>query len=239
MTHIEQLVARQLEYWELRGRREREDRLRNGAGPPPNGPSLLVSREQDSGGTRLARLVGERLGWHVYDREIVEEIAQRAHVRQQLVESVDEQVRSRWSEWWQKPGPDHLAPREYLAELREVIFALGHHGHVVIVGRGAAYLLPRESALRLRVIAPLDLRAQRRARTHDLPLDEARQYVQRIDVNRRLFLRGAFGVDPDNPLNYDLVINTGILSLDVAVEIVLAALAHHLGIQPGAAPCHP
>src|SRR5690349_4732084 len=59
------------------------------------GPCLLISRERGSGGSRVARLAGERLGWQVFDREILDQIAELAHVRLQLAESVDEQTRAK------------------------------------------------------------------------------------------------------------------------------------------------
>src|SRR5437879_1340240 len=52
--------------------------------------TIAVSRETGSQGTALARAIGERLGWVVYDHELVERIAQDMQVRASLLDSVDE-----------------------------------------------------------------------------------------------------------------------------------------------------
>lgn len=241
MSHIEQLVARQLECWELRRRLDEEYRQGavNRRGEPAYGPCLLVSREEDSGGTRLAHQVGERLRWQVYDREIVEEIARIAQVREPWVATVDEQVRSRWADWMQTrhSAEHHLPWGEYLSHLREVILTLGHHGQVVIVGRGASFILPREGSLSLRVIAPLSIRARRRSATGDFSVPEARHQIEKTDAERRAFIRHAFAADPEELQHYDVIVNTGELTTDAALGIVLAALHEKLGVQPEPVPC--
>ncbi|MGZ3333747.1 MAG: cytidylate kinase family protein, partial [Isosphaeraceae bacterium] len=39
--------------------------------------NICISRETGAGGGTIARLVGQRLGWKVYDRELLEAIAHR------------------------------------------------------------------------------------------------------------------------------------------------------------------
>lgn len=240
MSHIDQLVARQIEFCELRRRLEEEihSGRRPVPSPPSPGPCLVVSRERGSGGTQIARLVGERLGWHVFDREIVDEIARRAQVRQQLVESVDERVRSRWSLVLGKPSNGAtLDWHDYLYHLREVVLALGHHGHAVLVGRGAQWILPREGSLRVRVIAPIEIRARRLAERQGRNPNDARRDVEDTDRQRMAFLRRAFGHDPSAPHWYDLVLNTGDLDINAAAAIVLAALKEKLHVQAEVFPC--
>ncbi len=244
MSHIERLVARQLEYCELRRRREEQEAALDTPPtgpprpPPAPGPCILVSRERGSGGGAIARRVGERLGWQVFDREIVEEIARRAHIRQQLVESVDEHVRSRWRLHLRTPATDEpLGWRDYLHQLQEIILALGHHGHVVLVGRGAQWILPHEGSLRVRVIAPPEARAQRVVASDGLTLEEARQVLEETDHQRVVFQKRAFGQDPRDPRAYDLVINTGELDLNTAVKLVLEAAEGRLGVRPEATAC--
>lgn len=240
MSHIEQLVARQIEWWELRQRLEQEYRLEHKEKQEPTayGPCLLVSREQDSGGTRIAQLVGERLGWRIFGREIVEEIARHAHLRRQLVETVDEHVRSRWSEWFHlRHSPEHLTAHDYLVHLREVILSLGHHGYVVIIGRGSQFILPHSGSLRVRFVERADLRAHRRSIGGRSSLEEARREIEGIDAERRAFVRRLFAADPDDPHHYDLLLNTGDLSQEAAVDIVLLAMREKLGVHPEAAPC--
>jgi hypothetical protein len=229
------LLERQLGLWELRSRLE-DLGSRSGRcleGHVAYGPCLLVSRERGSAGSLVARQAAERLGWHVFDREIVDEIAQLAHVRQRLVETVDAETRSKWKGAWQPElKPDDIGYEQYLGCLRQVVLSLGHHGDVVILGRGAQYLLPAQCGLRVRIVAPLELRVTRVRESGKVPLPEAQALVQEFDANQKDFIKRCFQRDSNSALNYDLVVNTGEITVEAAVAIVLLAMGHKLGVWP-------
>lgn len=228
MGNVEKLVSKQIWLHNNRQRTEQPARKRCAVriGGVDYGPCLLLSRERGSGGDRLAHLVSERLGWPVFDREIVEEISQRGHLWRQLIESVDERVRSTWMD-------DSRTPLQatYLHYLRQVVLALGHQGEVVIIGRGAQYILPPACALRVRVVSPPELRVRRLAAHNGVPSQQAQRDLQKMDAERAVFIRSTFSHDVSSTLNYDLVVNTGDITVEAAADIVLAALHEKLGVQ--------
>jgi hypothetical protein len=233
-------VDQQLRLVELKRSLERGRPATAGSGSaePPCGPCLLISRQYGSLGDQLARQLGDQLHWHVFDREIVKQIADRAHVRNQLVESVDERVRSRWQVLLHPLRERHtLKPKTYLFHLHEILLALGHHGYVVIVGRGAQYLLPVECAVRVRVVEPIDSRVRQIASTLQCSRDDAQKIVERADAASRAFVRDIFHQDSAELLHYDLVLNTGLLRLDAAVHLVLGAVEKKLGVKAEPMPC--
>ncbi len=240
MTSLEHLVARQLELCELRRRLEQESAV-----PPPAlvkgvgyGPCLLISRECGSGGMRLARLVSERLGWQIFDRELVEAVARSAHVLPRLIASVDERIRSGWREFGHRLAEGEGIGREaYLYHLRQVIVSFGHHGNVIIVGRGANYILPPECAVSVRLVAPLESRSRRWAERENVSLNRARHRLEQIDAERATFVREAFSRDVNSAENYDLVLNTGELGLEAVAELVLAKLQAKLHVPAERTPC--
>src|SRR5262249_20693847 len=97
--------------------------------------TIALSREAGTSGTSVAREVGKRLGWQVYDHELLERIAQEMHVRAALLQSVDERHQS----WLLESVEAFLAAPEkneweplvsesaYVRHLVETIFALGVH----------------------------------------------------------------------------------------------------------------
>jgi len=228
------LIERQLAMSDIR------TRLNEKAGPQPGryvdahgigfGPCLLISRECGSGSTELAERIGGELGWNVFDSKIVDEIAKVAHVHQRLVQSVDERVHSRWEQIWREFLLDDLTDKKYLRHLGQVVMALGHQGHVVIVGRGAQYLLPPQCALRLRLVASVEARIHRLMETEKISQAQARLKVEEFDSKRASFAWKIFRKDVGSPLNQDLVLNTGEISMEGAAKIVLAALHEKLGI---------
>ncbi len=236
MAAVLKLLERQLGLWELRRRLEdvgsRPGRCLEGR--VAYGPCLLVSRQRGSGGSQIAREAGQALGWHVFDREIVDEIAQLSHVRQRLIETVDEETRSDWEAAWRPElKPDDIGYEQYLRWLRQVVLTLGHHGDVVILGRGAQFLLPEKCALRVRVVAPFEARVNRVMEKDKVSLTEAKAHVEEFDAGRAEFVRRCFQRDPAFALNYDLVVNTGEIQVQGAVTLVLSAMREKLGVRPG------
>lgn len=195
------------------------------------GPCLLVSRECGSGGGLVARQAGDLLGWNVFDARIVDEIARNAHVQQRVVQDVDEHVHSGWERTLREFLPDDLADEKYFHHLREAILTLGRHGNVVIVGRGAQYVLPQQCAVRVRIVAPLEERAKRVAERRNISLDEARAQVWAIDKQRGEFVWKIFRKEAGSPLNQDIMINTGEVGIETAVKIVIAVLQVKLGVS--------
>jgi hypothetical protein len=173
------------------------------------------------------------LGWQVFDDRIVDEIAKKAHVSRELIESLDE----RDQKAIQGLIGQLLAPKEidapgYLNYLKEVVLTLGHQGDVVIVGHAAEYLLPGRFGLNVRVIAPIEARIQRIADKAHLSLDAARVEIDKTDRRRVRAVRRNFGgQNVTAPISHDLTINTGAISLEAAAEIVVTALQQKLGVQ--------
>ena len=57
-------------------------------------PYITVSREPGSGGAPIAKLVAEKLGFTLVDKQIVEEIAKSTKKRKEVIMAVDEKKRS-------------------------------------------------------------------------------------------------------------------------------------------------
>jgi cytidylate kinase len=233
MSHILNLIEEQIRSANLRNR-PAENRPQPGRFVTKEGaalgPCLLISRECGGGGTVLAQMAGERLGWNVFDSKIVDEIAQSAHVEQRLIKNVDEHIHSYWEQTWRGVLLGDLAEERYFKHLRQILFALASQGNVVIVGRGAQFFFPAQCALRVRLVAPLEERVKRVAESTKLPHDQARLKIDQIDKERAFFCSKIFKIDGALPIYYDLIINTGQIDLRSATELVLAALEMKLGV---------
>jgi cytidylate kinase len=68
------------------------------------------------------------------------------------------------------------------------------------------------------VIAPRGFRAQKVAEEFDLSIKDAERRILKTESNRRAFIRKYFHQDIEDPNNYDLVINTGNIRLDEAID---------------------
>ena len=234
MIDVEDYVKKQIAVFQANELLEKRER-RPGRGKEGNlfyGPYLLISREKGAGGNTVAQLVGRRLGWQVFDDEIVDEIAQKAHVRRQLIESLDERDQATIQDIiGQLLNPQEIGTSGYLVYLKQIVLTLGHQGDVVIVGHAARYILPGQFGLSVRMVAPIEARIRRIADKARLSLDAARVEVERIDHERVKLVRRHFGHNVADPLSHDLTINTAEMNVEAAAEVVITALQRKLGVQ--------
>lgn len=188
-------------------------------------PAVTISRDPGSGGRIIATKLAEKLGFHVFHREVLHEMAKSAEVSEHLLETLDEKGLSVLEDWIASLVYDrYLWPDQYLQHLMKVIGTIAKHGRAVIVGRGANYILPPGKLFRVRVTAPQKLRIERVAREFGIPQDEAKRRVLRTESERKAFIRKYFNSDVADPVNYDLIINTEVLSIDDAVNLISAAM---------------
>ncbi len=155
---IHDLVERQGMSFEARRRAADEQQVV----PAPREPWITISRQLGSGGNELAHLLAARLGWHVYDHEIVARIARASHVGETIVRGHDERpvgvLQEQLSALMIPSEGGHAA---YVDQLTHVIVDIARGGRAVILGRGANWFLDPARGLRLRVVAPERDRVQR------------------------------------------------------------------------------
>jgi len=227
---LAQLVDRSLRHWETRRQLEATQRDRSLQVLPAF--TVALSREAGTQGTAVAQEVGRLLGWQMYDHELLEQIAHNMGLRTHLLESVDERKQS----WLRETAEAFLsAPLEstwgplvtesgYVHHLVKTVLALGVHGECVIVGRGAPFILPMETTLRVRLVAPLRERVAVLGRRLGLSEREAARKVRTLDRERNDFVHDHFFRNPNEPWNYDLMLNTSRLSVTQCAELIVDTL---------------
>ncbi len=173
------------------------------------GPFISISREAGVGGSHIAQLVGEKLGWEVIDKQIVDFIAEKYDVSKMIVENLDEKNSALVGEFFSSLILDRdFSQPAYLHQLNRLVLLAAIHGNVVIVGRGAGFILPREKGLSVRLIASEKVRIDKFAKRKDISVQEAKKQVHRIDTQRKEFIKKNYAADCSNPLQFDLMINT-------------------------------
>ena len=90
-------------------------------------------------------------------------------------------------------------------------------------------MLDTKTTLRVRVIAPLDVRVARIAERDRLSEADARAKVLRIDGERVAFNRHHYNADLTDPNNYDMVLNTGTLGIEGAAAQTVSAFQLRFG----------
>ena len=168
-------------------------------------------------------MLGERLGWPVFEKEILHEMAGDDAKREQVYASMDERDMSWCEEVLRSLTQPEFVKNDYFHKLCKTILALARQSCAIFIGRRADLILPRNVGLRARIIAPFSTRIQRLVERRGLSAEAAAQEVERLEEERAGFTRKYFRVDPHDPQSYDLIINLNRFSFREAVDLIMSA----------------
>lgn len=203
----------------------------NEADRRPPKPVISISRDHGALGRQIANALAKRLDIPVYDREILDKIAERLNTDPQTLKMLDECVARARDMWLVRlfTGVD-LSEDAYRNHLVNVIFSLARSGGIIL-GRGSNVVLSTSCALRLRIIASPDVCARRVTERYNIAESEAREQIQAINHNRGRFVWEMFHHRVSDATNFDLIVNTDRFdNADDMVDMLLPAydaIAHN------------
>jgi cytidylate kinase len=123
-------------------------------------------------------------------------------------------------------GIEVVSPADIRALIRETVIQTAARGDVVIGAHAAAHAIePGPRTLRVLVTASAATREKRVAEAEQTEAEAART-IKDSDAGRRDYLKRFYSVDSESPTDYDLVINTDILTPEQAAQIILRATDH-------------
>ncbi|MDO9527721.1 MAG: cytidylate kinase-like family protein [Syntrophales bacterium] len=214
---IKQLVEEQFRKWEMRKKEESKKKIPS--------PVITVSREPGSNGHLIAMELARQLDLDLFDVNIINEVAKSAKMSERVVRTLDEKGRSLLDELVNTLEKErHLWDHQYLNHLTKVLGTIGKHGRAVILGRGANFILPSDTTLKVRIIAPDKVKIKNIASELGISKTEAKLRIMNVKSERKAFMKKYFNVNVADPMHYDLVLNTANLSVDAAVDVIKTAL---------------
>ncbi|MBQ2614450.1 MAG: cytidylate kinase-like family protein [Clostridia bacterium] len=189
---------------------------------------ITISREFGSGGRYIGKLVGERLGIPVYDKEIIAKVAEQTGLAKEFVESKGEYSPSKSMFAYGFVVRNNLGEslEDYLHSIqRKIILELAEESSCVIVGRCADYIL-KDHPKRLNVFiysTPED--KIKRIQTYlggDNDAD-AKRKMREMDKKRSINYNYYTDQKWGDVRNYSLALNSGELGLDACVDLIVRA----------------
>ncbi len=191
----------------------------------PLGLTVAISRESGARGGSIARRVGKKLGWQVYTQELLEFLGNNDSARSHVLSEIPPNA-SLWADiQLERLKRDQIVSANAdLGEMPRLILALAARGRVILVGRGAGYLLPRETTLHVRVAAPMDDRVAYMAQLLRRTRDEAAEQVHLRDEQRAELVLKTFNRHAGDMYDYDLMLNSFLLGEEICTELVTTAV---------------
>ena len=205
-------------------------------------PVITIRGQFGSGAPEIGKLVAAKLHLDYIDREIIAEVAHRLRRPKESIEQKEVPPSSFWAKIadvlghsstpatgysnvylpvWEIPVEDST----YLVGLESVIKELAVSQSIVIQGRGSQFILKDyPSATHILVMAPFELRLKRIMESMKVNEEVAKKEIERFDSSHREFAKRYFKTELENPLHYDIVINTKNTNFEMASLIIAEAI---------------
>ena len=178
---------------------------------------ITISREFGSEGDYIAQQVAQTLNYHFVDQKIIGiTLGQYGFV------FFDEEYAT-LPTFWERFDTQREKQRDLMVNmLNQVIQAIAQHGNVVILGRsGFEVLSGFADVFHVRVQAPFSIRVRRIMAQQKIPFEQAESVVRNNDKVRVAFVEEFYRVPWDAIHAFDLVVNTGKISPDLATRWVV------------------
>ncbi|MEG2871109.1 MAG: cytidylate kinase-like family protein [Clostridium sp.] len=204
---------------------------------------ITIGRQYGSGGAETGKRLAEELGIGFYDKNILRMNSDESGIKESYFHLADEKAGNRLlykivsslipERGAPSFGSDLISADNLFRFQSEVIKKLAAAESCVIIGRCADYILEGMEGL-VRVFLYADMPAREaRIRSKDFyEPKEVEKNIKRIDKERRDYHRYYTGRDWEDLGNYDLIVNTGTIGVDGAVQVIknyLEVLGYSLG----------
>jgi len=163
-------------------------------------------------GAALAEKLAGVLEYPCLGREVAREAAEKCGIPPELMVKKVEESPSLWERMTAERTAYVVAMQAILAE-RAAGGQLLYHGYV-----GHLLLKGMPALLRVRVIAPMEVRVPMVMEEQRIGAEAAEAHIKKMDEARARWTRFVFGVDWQDPGLYDLVLNLGVISVETACE---------------------
>lgn len=205
------------------------------AGGPDRVTALItVSASYGAGGSVIAPGVADRFGLPLLDRLVSADLVEGAEASGEGLSPGEEQATpsSRFFRYLAMSAPFGAAPAppvlgldddDTLRDRAEAgITALREGGGGVVLGRAAAIVLAgAPGVFHVRLDGPADRRVTVAARLEGISVDDARRRLAETDRAREAYVRRLYRADPTSASHYHLVLDTTVLAIDDAVDIIV------------------
>lgn len=179
---------------------------------------VAISESAGSLGNEMGRRLADSLGYAFADREIIAKTAERFGEDPSALRHGMEEKPSLWE---RLTGTQ----QRYKAFVEATILDMASQGDVVLAGLASALVLRDIGhVLRVRTNAPEHERARRLEHQQGLVPDAAVDFIRQTDRERAARVKFLYGADVDDPLLYDLVLNTARLSAEQGARILAEAI---------------
>lgn len=204
-------------------------------------PVITIRGQMGSEAPIIAKACAEALKINYLDREIIDRVAERLQrprqaiiakeilpitITKRVARAIEDDFTRVGYSITTGPGEDNpfLDDLHYIKGLKSVFRELVKSDSIVINGRGSQFILkdyPR--VLHALIVSPLKVRIKRVMERMGLSEKAAKHRISKYDNSRQTFIKKYFKAELEEPMHYDLVINTDCVDIETAVAMIIKA----------------
>ncbi|MDD2707685.1 MAG: cytidylate kinase-like family protein [Verrucomicrobiae bacterium] len=191
---------------------------------------VTISREAGTNAMALASRLAAYLQehdteaicpWQVFNKTLILNALESHHQPGWLAESLPEDKVSEIDALMMELFGGHPSISTLLKELEETILKLADRGNVILVGRASNVITAKlPGGVHVRLVGSVEKRLERLRTSEGFTGEEAAPFLRKEDRARARFVRTYFNADIQEPLEYDLVINTDRMSVEESALMI-------------------
>lgn len=181
---------------------------------------ITLSREYGSGGRYIGRLIADKLGIKLYDKEFVVKVAEETGLSQEYIEQ-NEQKRTALAPLNNGYYSEYNNSDELFAKESELIKEIADKESCVIIGRCAdSILAERDNIIKVFVYSDMEDKIKRATTYYGMDKEKAKKEIERIDKQRGNHYKYYTGKEWKDFSNYDICVNSDALGVEKTAEII-------------------
>jgi cytidylate kinase len=173
-----------------------------------------------AGGPEIGMALGQKCGYRYVDQELLQDAGRRYGLAEERLSHLDESKPTIFERF-------DAETRHHITVLQTTLLELAELDNAVFMRGGGQWLLRGvPHVLRVRLIAPFEHRVKQwikrvAAMTGETPNQRAAaDFVRRDDTEKAGRMRYLYEVDINDPMLYELILNTERVTYDAAVEMI-------------------
>ncbi|MBE5986263.1 cytidylate kinase [Lacrimispora xylanisolvens] len=191
--------------------------------------TITITREFGSLGRSIARELSQILGVEFYDRDIVEEVANKLNLPVSTVSNEEEKSRHSFLPRMFPLGTDEEYMQDIIFDVqKDIILNLAKKTSCILVGRCSDFLLEKEkNNINIFIYASYEKRLQNCVDTLGMTESEAKRMILSVDRARNAYHKKYAGYLPGDPEHKQLMIDSSLLGVTGTAKLI-AEIVHQL-----------
>lgn len=181
---------------------------------------ITLAREYGSGGRYIGKLVDEKLGITLYDKDFILNVAEKTGFSTEYIES-NEQKREAFANLNNGYYSGLSNSDELFIKESELIKKIASENSCVIVGRCADFILrDNRNVIKVFVYSDMESKIKRATDIYGLDKNKAEKEINRINKLRANHYKYYTEKEWGNPINYDICINSDSIGVEKTVDLI-------------------